>query len=91
MTSKSFNPVQAAIEKIRAFAFVANDDLLAQIDQLDQRLGQTTANTLTQTTLVSSGLASLLTSVNEAVNDASRQTADLAQFGRLRRSVRVLE
>lgn len=89
VTAKSFNPLQAAIEKIRAFAFVADDELLSTIDQLERRLGSTQANSLTATTLVSSGLSQLLGTVSDSVNDASRQSADMVRFGRARRRVQV--
>jgi hypothetical protein len=82
VTSKSFNPVRNAIAKIRLFDFVANEDLMAQIDSLEHRLNITTASTLDRVTAASSGFAAALQAVQTEISDARRQSEDIERFGR---------
>ena len=90
VTAKSFRPITSAIEKIRAFAFIANSELLERITELETRLDHTLPSSLTAATLVTSGLSTLLTDVADAVNDASQHQADFEHFGRARRRVQAI-
>ncbi len=80
--ANSFNPVREAIEKVRMFSFIANDDLLEQIGNLERRLDNTTAATLNSTTAANNGFLTAIESVRGEIEDARKQAADFEEFGR---------
>lgn len=86
VTSKSFNPIRAAIEKIQQFAFLATPQLMETIQSLEQRMGIVTPSELDQATAVSSGLSDLLSSVQRAVTDAEERSDIVERFGELPRA-----
>lgn len=87
VTQKSFGPVRAAIAKIRMFDFVANSDLLAQMNQLEHRLNITQPNSLDRVTAASNGFNAAIESFMTGVEDAQQQQRDLGEFGREFRSI----
>ena len=82
VTAKSFKPVRDAIAKIRAFDFVANPDLMAEIQRLEHRLNITAPKSLDSVTAANNGFTTAITAVINEVSDAERQATDLEQFGR---------
>ena len=82
VTSKSFNPVRAAIDKIHMFDFVANDQLLQQIRTLETRLGQTDTRGVDSSTATTSGLIQLLQDVRTSAVNEVQQKTDAAKFSR---------
>lgn len=82
VTSKSFNPIKTAVEKIRTFAFLAPAELLGQIAALESRMGGVTPSELDQNTAVSSGLSDLMQDVQRAVSDARDRSDIVRRFGR---------
>lgn len=89
VNSRSFNPVREAISKIRLFEFVANDELLEQINTLEQRIGNTVASSLDSAAAASSGFSAALQSVMTSVTDAQVQASDLQRFGEELRGVDI--
>lgn len=89
VSEKSFKPVYEAMKKLRAFSFVANDELLDEINNLERRMQGTTANTLDQVTAASNGFAAALDSLMEEVEDAERQAQDMNTFGREYRGIQL--
>jgi len=87
VSTKSFRPVEEAIRKLRAFSFVANDELLAQLDALERRMNNTVPNTLDQQTAASNGFSSALNAVLAEVADADKQARDFERFGRESRGI----
>lgn len=89
VTAKSFNPVRAAIEKIRMFDFVANDQLLMQIKDLETRIDRTQPRDLTPTHAAQSGFTAAIDAFMTEVNDENKRHTDAQQFGRVLRRVNV--
>lgn len=89
VSTKSFRPVYEAIRKIRSFSFVANDDLLREINGLERRMNHTVANTLDSVTAANNGFTAALDALLTEVEDAERQAADLERFGRESRSIQL--
>lgn len=87
VTQKSFKPVRDAIAKIRMFDFVANSELLAQMNQLEHRLNITQPNTLDRVTAASNGFDAAIQGFMAEVEDAQQQQRDLNEFGREFRSI----
>jgi hypothetical protein len=87
VTDRSFNAVRGAIAKLRRFDFVANEDLLQQINTLAGRIERTDARTLDSVTAANNGFTDALTVVyNEVVDDLAIAT-DIDRFGRERRGI----
>jgi len=87
VTAKSFNPVRAAIEKIRMFDFVANDTLMHQIRLLEQRIDSSHPRDLSSTQAAQSGFTAAITAFMNEVTDENQRHQDALRFGRARRVV----
>lgn len=87
VTQKSFNPVRAAIAKIRMFDFVANEDLLREMDQLDNLLGNTIPTSLDSTSAANNGFNAALDRYINEVEDEQQAARDLEEFGREQRDI----
>ena len=85
VTTKSFNPIRAAIEKIRAFEFVADASLLAKIDTMQQQLTGAVPSALTAASSVSNGLMAVLDAVKTEALDEARAATAITNFGHHRR------
>ncbi len=89
VTDRSFNAVRGAIEKMRRFNFVANDELLQQITALSGRIERTNARDLDSVTAANNGFTDALTAVyNEVVNDLAIAD-DIRRFGREGRGIEL--
>lgn len=82
VTERSFNGVRQAIEKIRLFDFVANESLLQQITEIENRLEIAVPKALDSTTATSNGLFAAINNVRDEVNDEVKRCDDYAKFGR---------
>jgi hypothetical protein len=87
VTQKSFKPVYEAMKKLRAFSFVANDQLLEEINTLERRMRGTVPTTLDQITAANSGFTAALDSLMTEVEDAEQAANDLEEFGREHRAI----
>jgi len=87
VSTKSFAPVHAAIAKIRLFDFVANDELLAQINAMERRLETTAAKTLDSTTAATSGFSSAIDALMTEVQNETKAAADIDAYGRAPRGI----
>jgi hypothetical protein len=83
ITDRSFNGVREAIAKIRSFSFVANDELLAKINDISGRIGaiEVPAN-LDSATATSNGLLTALDTLRNDVEDEVQRAGDIERFGR---------
>ena len=89
VSTKSFRPVEEAIRKLRAFSFVANEELLAQLDALERRMSNTVPSTLDQQTAASNGFSAALNAALAEVADVEKQVRDMEHFGRESRGIRL--
>ncbi len=89
VTQRSFDVVRTAIGKVRMFDFVANDELLSQISQLETRLDITRPMTLDNVTAANSGFTAAITGFMNEVSDAQIQARDLEEFGRDFRAIDI--
>lgn len=87
VTQKSFNPVYDAMRKLRAFSFVANEELLLEINNLERRMRGTTPMTLDQVSSANCGFTAALDTLLTEVEDAEQQASDLEEFGREHRAI----
>lgn len=78
----SFNGVRNAISQIRLFSFVANDELLAKIRELDQRIGNIDATAIDSVTAANNGLLTALTAMKQEVTDEVKRAEDVEKFGK---------
>ena len=81
VSAKSFRPVYEAMRKIRMFEFACNQQLLAEIDRLEQRMNITVPNTLDATTAATSGFSAALETLMREVEDAEQIAQDYERFG----------
>jgi hypothetical protein len=81
VSDRSFNGVRAAISKIQLFSFVATDDLLGKIHELEVRVGNTDAASLNHATATNNGLLTALAAVQEEVTSELHRAADVRRFG----------
>ena len=89
VTAKSFKPVHEAIAKIRAFDFVANRQLLEQMNELESRLNCTVPVSLDSVTAANNGFTAAINSFMTGVQDAQVQANDLVEFGREARAIDI--
>lgn len=89
VSTKSFRPVYEAMQKLRSFSFVANDDLLQEINNLERRMNNTVPSTLDEVTAANSGFTAALDALMDEVEDAERQAADMEEFGREYRGIQL--
>lgn len=89
VSSKSFKPVYDAIAKMRAFRFVANQELLDEMDRLEQEMGVTPARTLGADSDATAGFSAALDALMDEVENAERESEVLEQFGRQHRSIQL--
>ena len=87
VSDRSFKPVREAISKIRLFGFVANDELLQKIKELENRLNITSTKQLDRATAASSGFSAAIESFMEEVSNADKQRKDLEEFGKEFRAI----
>ncbi len=91
VTLRSFEVVRRAIEKIRMFSFVANDDLLQRINDFEQRLGGTDPRSLTADG-DAIGRESFRSAIAQLLQEAENEvqiTRDVETFSKHRRTVRI--
>lgn len=89
VSTKSFRPVYEAISKIRAFSFVANQQLMDEIGKLENRLNNTVPSTLDRTTAANNGFTAAVDALMREVEDAEQQAADMEEFGREYRGIQL--
>lgn len=89
VTEKSFRPIRAAIEKLRAFAFVAGQDLLDQVDSLATRMDNTKPTSLDHVTAANNGFAAALDATIREAEDGIKQARDFEEFGRELRGIDI--
>lgn len=87
VSTKSFAPVHAAIQKIRLFEFVANDELLAKMRQLERQLETTVPSSLNNESAAASGFSAAIDSFMAEVENETKRTADISTFGRQHRAI----
>lgn len=87
LTQRSFNPVRNAIAKVRMFDFVASDELLEQIKDMETRLNKTTPTALDSVTAANNGFSEAITAFMNEVQDEDRAATDSRRFGREFRSI----
>jgi hypothetical protein len=87
VSTKSFKPIREAIAKIRMFDFVANKDLLDQINQLEDRLNITNPKELDSVTAANNGFSVAIEGFMAEVQNSEQQARDLEEFGRDFRSI----
>lgn len=81
VTAKSYQPVYAAIEKLRLFTFAADDELLRIIASLERRLDNTVPATLTSDAEIGASFRNTLAAVVNEITDAAKLARDQAAFG----------
>lgn len=86
VTAKSFRPVQAAIDKIRAFAFIGDERLLETLSQLEGMLGNTDTKSL-KNDAVARGFSAAIKAIADDITDAEQVAEAAARFG-LKRPIR---
>jgi len=82
VTTKSFRPVREAINKIRMFDMVADDELMEQINQLELRLDSTNPRSLDSVTAANNGFTAAVASFMSQVQDEQSQATARTQFVR---------
>lgn len=87
ITTKTMAPLRAAIEKIRMFDFVANEDLLRQIQDLECRVNNADLRAMQHNTAAAVMLREAIAEVRHDVDNANKLAADIQQFGRATRRV----
>lgn len=87
VTARSFGPVRDAIDKIRMFGFIANDDLLNQIARLERVMGNTVPTSLNSDTANHNGFIELIRSTGRLAADAAARNDDMAKYGSVSRSI----
>lgn len=87
--SNSFNQVREAIAKIREFDFVANPVLLRRMTELDQLLGAHVPTSLDSVSAAANGFTAAIQGFRAEVEDAQRMDADIEEFGRPTRAIRL--
>jgi hypothetical protein len=81
VTERSFSPVRQAVEKLRRFDFMCDEEMLAQVQQMAARLDGVTASELDQQTATENGLFAAITDLQSNILDAEKQALDRARFG----------
>jgi hypothetical protein len=89
VTSRSFNGVRAAIDKLRMFEFAADRSILDDISRLERRIGNTEAASLDASSASANGFLELTNAVIRTAEDVTSQEAAIAKFGRAGRSVMI--
>lgn len=89
VSSKSFRPVYEAMRKIRAFEFVCNDELLAEMQTLEQRMEGTEPRMLDQASAAHNGFTAALDALLAEVDNDEKACRDMEEFGRYRRALDV--
>ena len=87
VTSKSFRPVQAAVEKLRLFQFAADPELLDRLNQLEAQLQQTAPADVVNHTAIRAGFLAAAQDIRRDLTDVARMSRDREQFGRARRDL----
>lgn len=82
LTSRSFNGIKDAIDKIRLFKFVATDTLMRQIDELENRLDTTVPARIADNQMSANGLMTVLAKVRDEVADETQLADDIERLGR---------
>lgn len=89
VTARSFAPVRAAIAKIRMFDFVADNEILATIGDLERRLDITAPAQLNSTTAAQNGFSAALATWQSEVESAESAEATIERFGRPLRDIDI--
>jgi len=89
VSSKSFRPVYEAMRKIRAFEFVCNEELLAEMQALEHRMDGTEPRMLDQAAAAHNGFTAALDALLAEVDNDEKACHDLEEFGRYRRALDV--
>lgn len=89
VTERSYKPVREALAKVRDFMLVPNGELLAAMQQLEDRMRITTPNSLDRVTAAHNGFTALLNSVYSEATDSVRQSAMIEEFGKELRTINV--
>ena len=87
VTERTFDSIRRAIDKIRAFEFVANDDLLRQIREMEQRLANTPPRDVVHNAAVAAEMQRALRRLVAEAQDENRAAEDAARFLGTRRTV----
>jgi hypothetical protein len=78
---RTFNPVQRAIQKLRLFSFVGNDEMLKQINQLERMMDAQVPKELNNAVANSSGFMQAAKSVMEELESAVTAEENFRKFG----------
>lgn len=81
VTVRTFNPVQRAIEKLRLFSFVGNDEMLAQINNLERMMDVQVPKELTSAVANSNGFMQAAKSVMDELESAMSAEDTFRKFG----------
>lgn len=89
VTQRTFDVVRRAIDKLRAFEFVANEDLLRQIRSFEQRMQATDPRSLIDQASVRLTFRSALDSLLKEAQDEVKAEADANRFVHTRRVIEL--
>jgi hypothetical protein len=84
VTSRTFQPVQRAIEKLRLFSFVGNDTMLKQIENLEKMMGMQVPKHLTSEVANSNGFMRAAQTVVDELENAVKLEENIRKFGNRR-------
>ena len=89
VTERSYKPVREAFAKVRDFMLVPNEDLLAAMKQLEDRMRITQPTSLDRVTAARNGFTALLDGVLNEATDTVRQNAMIEEFGKELRGINL--
>lgn len=89
ITTKSFNPVRQAIANIRMFEFVANDEILAQLKNMENQLDITSTADLRNSADAAEAFSVAIGAVKQAVFDEAEIANQIERFGRPLRAINL--
>jgi hypothetical protein len=87
VSSKSFKPVYAAIEKLRLFKFACSDEMIEALNDLDDRMSRTNPSSLDSRTAANNGFADVLDEIILNVENSVQAERDIQEFGRELRGI----
>lgn len=82
VTARSFEPIYAAIDKLKLFSFACDEEMLQTLDTLSRRMGNTIPTSLNRVTAANNGFTAALDSVMAEIDDADRAARDFEEFGK---------
>lgn len=89
VTQKSFKPIRAAFDKLQLFNFMADSDLMQNIQHFMGRLDNLDPKDINETTAANNGLLDAIEVLEQEVLDAEARSKDIQTFGRGVRQMRL--